>query len=61
GVVSVENEPNPILVQAVYDMYDTEPIRAVGVDSQNCRFIFIGRGLQKQKLENLFMECAASQ
>jgi hypothetical protein len=33
------------LVQAVYDMYDTEPIFADVGDSPNCRFIFIGRYL----------------
>ncbi|PNF43386.1 COBW domain-containing protein 1 [Cryptotermes secundus] len=58
GVVSLCNEERPLLVQAVYDMYDTEPIFADVGDSPNCRFIFIGRGLQKRVLEDLFLECA---
>lgn len=58
GVVSVCNEERPLLVQAVYDMYDTEPIFADVGDSPNCRFIFIGRGLQKRVLEDLFLQCA---
>lgn len=43
--MSLCNEERPLLVQAVYDMYDTEPIFADVGDSPNCRFIFIGRYL----------------
>jgi hypothetical protein len=42
GIVSVHNEKHPVMVQAVYDMYDTEPVVADAGDSPNCRFIFIG-------------------
>jgi hypothetical protein len=42
GIVSVYNEKHPVMVQAVYDVYDTEPVIADVGDSPNCRFIFIG-------------------
>ena len=42
GIVSVHKEKHPVRVQAVYDMYDTEPVVADAGDSTNCRFIFIG-------------------
>lgn len=58
GIVSVYKEKHPVRVQAVYDMYDTEPVVADAGDSPNCRFIFIGRGLKRQVLEDLFTECA---
>ncbi|KDR15423.1 hypothetical protein L798_09127 [Zootermopsis nevadensis] len=46
------------MLQAVYDTYDVEPILADVWDSPSCRFIFIGRGLRKQILEDLFIRCA---
>jgi hypothetical protein len=39
------SEERPVLVQAVYDTYDMEPISADVGGSPNCRFIFIGRYL----------------
>jgi hypothetical protein len=41
--VTVWNEERPLMVQAVYDMYDTEPVFADVGDFPNCRFIVIGR------------------
>ena len=40
--MSVYKEKHPVRVQAVYDMYDTEPVVADAGDSPNCHFIFIG-------------------
>ena len=40
--MSVYNEKHPVMVQAVYDMYDTEPVVADAGDSPSCRFILIG-------------------
>nr|CAD7404733.1 unnamed protein product [Timema poppensis] len=42
GIVSVCDQPRPLMVQAVYDMFDLEPVSADLGDSPSCRFIFIG-------------------
>nr|CAD7409010.1 unnamed protein product [Timema cristinae] len=57
GIVSVCDQPRPLMVQAVYDMFDLEPVSADLGDSPGCRFIFIGRNLIAGKLKNLFEEC----
>nr|CAD7574686.1 unnamed protein product [Timema californicum] len=57
GIVSVCDQPRPLMVQAVYDMFDLEPVSADLGDSPSCRFIFIGRNLIAGKLKNLFEEC----
>nr|CAD7448329.1 unnamed protein product [Timema bartmani] len=57
GIVSVCDQPRPLMVQAVYDMFDLEPVSADLGDSPNCRFIFIGRNLVANKLKNIFEEC----
>nr|CAD7586119.1 unnamed protein product [Timema genevievae] len=57
GIVSVCDQPRPLMVQAVYDMFDLEPVSADLGDSPSCRFIFIGRNLVANKLKNLFEEC----
>lgn len=41
--MSVYKEKHAVMIQAVYDMYDTVPVVADVGDSPNCRFIFIGK------------------
>lgn len=42
GIVSVKNECRPVIVQAVYDLYDLESVETEGETVDNSRFIFIG-------------------
>ncbi|XP_054278210.1 zinc-regulated GTPase metalloprotein activator 1-like [Macrosteles quadrilineatus] len=51
----LSDEPRPVLVQAVYDMYDCQSVDSE--DQVGCRFIFIGTHLDKESLHKLLLEC----
>ncbi|XP_049815538.1 COBW domain-containing protein 2-like isoform X2 [Schistocerca nitens] len=55
GVMSVQGESRPLQLQAVYDTYDAEPLPS-GWDMPGalCRFILIGRNLDRSAIEQLF-------
>lgn len=55
GVVSIEEDSKTLLVQAVYDTYDTEYV--THANEEVCRFIFIGRYLNKDNLLSLLENC----
>lgn len=62
GIVSIEGETQPVIVQAVYDLYDLETVKSESeTPENNCRFIFIGSNLNIKDLEKTFNECCDGQ
>ena len=43
GIVSIKDESHPVIVQAVYDLYDIETIENEKEAIDGTRFIFIGK------------------
>lgn len=61
GVVAVQGESRPLQLQAVYDTYDAEPLPCGwGLPGAGglCRFILIGRNLDRSAVEQLFHKTA---
>lgn len=56
GVARVEEDGKTVMVQAVYDTYDTEYVTNTD-EEEVCRFIFIGRYLNKDNLRSLLETC----
>ncbi|KAL0279248.1 UNVERIFIED_CONTAM: hypothetical protein PYX00_000852 [Menopon gallinae] len=62
GVVSIEGEIQPVIVQAIYELYDIETAKSdVEAIADSSRFIVIGSNICGKNIDDIFNRCCESE
>jgi G3E family GTPase len=59
GVLAIKGDPNRFVFQGVHMMFDGRPARPWGAEPRRNALVFIGRGLDRARLEAGFRACLA--
>ena len=59
GVLSLKGDPNRFIFQGVHMMIDSKQDRPWGKDSRGNKLVFIGRNLDRERLNTGFRKCLA--